>query len=107
MFWEKLVGVRGFEPPAPASRRRCSTRLSYTPTAAAFIDPQGGNRKRRRRLRAFIIWGLSWELVGALDREFGGFGQSGFVFTVREDRQRIQSLAAVFAGAFDGCQQGA
>jgi hypothetical protein len=28
---EKLVGVRGFEPPAPASRKQCSTRLSYTP----------------------------------------------------------------------------
>ena len=27
-----MVGVRGFEPPAPASRRQCSTRLSYTPT---------------------------------------------------------------------------
>ena len=27
----KMVGVRGFEPPAPASRRQCSTRLSYTP----------------------------------------------------------------------------
>ena len=27
----ELVGVRGFEPPAPASRRQCSTRLSYTP----------------------------------------------------------------------------
>ena len=26
-----LVGVRGFEPPAPASRKQCSTRLSYTP----------------------------------------------------------------------------
>ncbi len=26
-----LVGVSGFEPPAPASRRQCSTRLSYTP----------------------------------------------------------------------------
>ncbi len=29
---EKMVGVRGFEPPAPASRRQCSTKLSYTPT---------------------------------------------------------------------------
>ena len=29
--WGKMVGVRGFEPPTPASRRRCSTRLSYTP----------------------------------------------------------------------------
>src|ERR1700761_8739661 len=28
---ENLVGVRGFEPPAPASRKQCSTRLSYTP----------------------------------------------------------------------------
>ncbi len=26
-----MVGVRGFEPPAPASRRQCSTKLSYTP----------------------------------------------------------------------------
>ena len=29
-----LVGVRGFEPPTPASRRQCSTRLSYTPCCA-------------------------------------------------------------------------
>lgn len=27
-----MVGVRGFEPPAPASRTQCSTRLSYTPS---------------------------------------------------------------------------
>ena len=26
-----LVGVRGFEPPTPASRTQYSTRLSYTP----------------------------------------------------------------------------
>src|SRR6056297_1122929 len=32
-----LVGVRGFEPPAPASRRQCSTRLSYTPTVEQAI----------------------------------------------------------------------
>ncbi len=32
-----LVGVRGFEPPAPASRTQCSTRLSYTPTVRAAI----------------------------------------------------------------------
>ena len=34
--FELLVGERGFEPPAPASRRQCSTRLSYSPTAAAI-----------------------------------------------------------------------
>src|SRR6266850_8061318 len=27
-----MVGVRGFEPPTPASRTQYSTRLSYTPT---------------------------------------------------------------------------
>ena len=37
-----LVGVRGFEPPAPASRRQCSTRLSYTPTVRLPIKPTGG-----------------------------------------------------------------
>jgi hypothetical protein len=34
---ELLVGVRGFEPPAPASRKRCSTRLSYTPPTEGEI----------------------------------------------------------------------
>ena len=37
-FWlGNLVGVRGFEPPAPASRRQCSTRLSYTPTKPSIV----------------------------------------------------------------------
>ena len=26
-----LVGVRGFEPPAPCSRSKCATELRYTP----------------------------------------------------------------------------
>jgi hypothetical protein len=29
--------VRGFEPPAPASRKQCSTRLSYTPPTEGEI----------------------------------------------------------------------
>ena len=29
----RLVGVRGFEPPTPSSRTRCATRLRYTPTS--------------------------------------------------------------------------
>ena len=33
LFFSILVGVRGFEPPASASRRQHSTRLSYTPNA--------------------------------------------------------------------------
>ena len=36
----ELVGVRGFEPPAPASRTQCSTRLSYTPMKLKL--PRGG-----------------------------------------------------------------
>ena len=28
----KLVGTSGFEPPTPASRTLCSTRLSHVPT---------------------------------------------------------------------------
>ena len=40
-----LVGVAGFEPAAPASRRQCSTRLSYTPKI--FIS---FNRLRENRL---------------------------------------------------------
>ena len=31
---KEVVGVRGFEPPTPASRTQYSTRLSYTPTEA-------------------------------------------------------------------------
>ena len=31
-----MVGVAGFEPAAPASRRQCSTKLSYTPTKRYF-----------------------------------------------------------------------
>jgi hypothetical protein len=37
-----LVGVAGFEPTTPASRRQCSTRLSYTPTVAGAIPKARG-----------------------------------------------------------------
>jgi hypothetical protein len=35
MCLKKLVGERGFEPPTPWSRTRCSTRLSHSPTTRA------------------------------------------------------------------------
>src|SRR5271163_23999 len=35
---KKLVGERGFEPPTPWSRTRCSTRLSHSPTRKADIS---------------------------------------------------------------------
>ena len=37
-----MVGVRGFEPPAPASRRQCSTKLSYTPMASLGEEASNG-----------------------------------------------------------------
>ncbi len=39
----RLVGVRGFEPPTPASRTQCSTRLSYTPMARILYQSQTGD----------------------------------------------------------------
>ncbi len=40
-----LVGVRGFEPPAPASRRQCSTKLSYTPLSFCTQRPASKNSR--------------------------------------------------------------
>src|SRR6266478_7961331 len=36
MYLKGLVGERGFEPPTPWSRTRCSTRLSHSPTEGWF-----------------------------------------------------------------------
>jgi hypothetical protein len=58
----KMVGVRGFEPPAPSSRTRCATRLRYTPARrrkfspaalcfAGLIAAPGHARKPRTRSR--------------------------------------------------------
>ena len=41
-----MVGERGFEPPAPASRRQCSTRLSYSPTDARGPRERAGGAGR-------------------------------------------------------------
>ena len=35
----EVVGVRGFEPPTPSSRRKCATRLRYTPRRAEYQNP--------------------------------------------------------------------
>ena len=36
-----MVGMRGFEPPTPASRTLCSTRLSHIPTCVRFRPCRG------------------------------------------------------------------
>ncbi len=48
-----LVGERGFEPPTPWSRTRCSTRLSHSPTSRAMPPKVGraGRAAHRRELR--------------------------------------------------------
>jgi hypothetical protein len=46
-----LVGVRGFEPPAPASRRQCSTRLSYTPNSNQLFLCTEKSARAARALR--------------------------------------------------------
>ena len=45
-----MVGKRGFEPPAPASRRQCSTRLSYSPTGTRAPIFEDKAREPRRGL---------------------------------------------------------
>ena len=44
----KMVGVAGFEPATPASRTRCSTRLSHTPTWEPAYRGQGDRPQARR-----------------------------------------------------------
>ena len=47
---EGMVGVRGFEPPAPCSQSRCATRLRHTPTP---VDSTSGLRSGpQRRVRS-------------------------------------------------------
>jgi hypothetical protein len=45
VFEKDLVGERGFEPPTPWSRTRCSTRLSHSPTNVQACAEE----KRERR----------------------------------------------------------
>ena len=42
----KMVGERGFEPPTPWSRTRCSTRLSHSPTCAKAREELRGALRR-------------------------------------------------------------
>ena len=44
---EAMVGVRGFEPPTPASRTQYSTRLSYTPKTHIYLLPAAACRRDR------------------------------------------------------------
>ena len=66
-----MVGERGFEPPAPASRRQCSTRLSYSPTDHRPVSTNGAGGARQERAYSqasagwqagnclFIVWPMA------------------------------------------------
>jgi len=70
IYEAELVGVRGFEPPTPASRTQYSTRLSYTPIPL--------NDFAMRSFQA-IFWSLETRLLAktnsmvTFDREVGQF----------------------------------
>ena len=51
-----LVGARGFEPPAPCSQSRCSTRLSYAPNRRPFTASRSGTPGEGRKARGFAPW---------------------------------------------------
>src|SRR5260221_6479815 len=46
---KRLVGERGFEPPTPWSRTRCSTRLSHSPTVLRTVE------RKAFRMRALHV----------------------------------------------------
>src|SRR3954469_19574179 len=48
----ELVGVRGFEPPTPASRTQYSTRLSYPPNSRHELEIGLGTAAERSRILA-------------------------------------------------------
>ena len=52
--WKQMVGERGFEPPTPWSRTRCSTRLSHSPTVLGRGRNCGRPRETCRLTLAII-----------------------------------------------------
>ena len=108
-----LVGERGFEPPTPWSRTRCSTRLSHSPTSVADASGERGLVRFCRPMRLDQCsrkMGLP-EVLGRLrdwgtrgpreQREPGeetGEGEAGFVFAQGESRL-IRSMGRAIADA--------
>ena len=72
---QELVGERGFEPPTPWSRTRCSTRLSHSPTCTA---------DSARRCRADIREAPKHD-----------YNRANAVRTVRSTATRITSTSSV------------
>ena len=60
-----MVGERGFEPPTPWSRTRCSTRLSHSPTLNFHLQPRDPKRAASRSARLKKVSGLPAAPCGA------------------------------------------
>src|SRR6185312_304609 len=87
-----MVGVRGFEPPAPASRKQCSTRLSYTPATGDIPYFHGPPQPPRR-------------LVAARQAEIDDLVQRPPLGPVAERQERPPRRLAVMRRAVEGRPQ--
>ncbi len=56
MCLKRLVGERGFEPPTPWSRTRCSTRLSHSPTLRDSAKGRTRAFRNRGTLQIITFW---------------------------------------------------
>src|SRR3954471_22048883 len=118
-----MVGVRGFEPPAPASRRQCSTRLSYTPIpwTAPLSDPLQGPprrgvggyiparpapRKRRiPRLMDFLAPPADLRSELPVDHEIDHIQQRRLLLPIGEKPQGVTSDGSVMPRPLHGVPQ--
>ena len=78
-----LVGERGFEPPTPWSRTRCSTRLSHSPTYIGQEDARPRERLRTPNYTPAIV--TLWP-VNNCSRNLGKCLPGDFIF------RRLQSM---------------
>ena len=63
-----MVGARGFEPPTPASRTLCATRLRYAPTEGLpRRKKKGAGRLRSIPSRPAPNFGGEWPVLEAAD----------------------------------------
>src|ERR1700757_4149459 len=71
---EILVGERGFEPPTPWSRTRCSTRLSHSPTTNEFALA----RELRRGKNVSLCACAYAPIIAGVDSRCGAHSQSSY-----------------------------
>ena len=98
-----MVGVRRFELPAPASRRQCSTRLSYTPSyrRAPYIMGAAARSGLYRWLALGASRALALGLIGPLNAEIDDVDQHGFDRAIWENAEGIAGHISVVLSAMN------